>query len=374
MNQALTLQRPFGTLANHATRLQLRAVELFRTHPRESIGAGVLALIACGALGAAAQTAPGGANVSAAPPAPPPMVIRQLAPEQALQVNAEIPVDHGPNPAARPFEFKGSTTARTQALECLASAVYYEAGSQDGDGQRAVAQVVLNRVRHPAFPTNVCGVVYQGSTRVTGCQFTFTCDGSLYRQPAAGNWKQAYAIAQAALAGYVYKPVGLATHYHANYVVPYWASTLAKNAVVGAHIFYRWAGNWGRPAAFNDRYAGTEPSAAALRSAALAAEAAQPVATANQTVAQVIDAVPGAEALPLKPSMRGDKAVAIRFNLTARKAADEATHEDYTKKFDTSDNLRWSLSADTTASNEKPLGKAAPLPQGGGSATVSAQR
>ena len=79
-----------------------------------------------------------------------------------------------------------------QALECLASAVYYEAGNQDDDGERAVAQVVLNRVRHPAFPASVCGVVYEGSTRPTGCQFTFTCDGSLYRQPDADGWRRAY--------------------------------------------------------------------------------------------------------------------------------------------------------------------------------------
>ncbi|WP_398286925.1 cell wall hydrolase [Sphingomonas daechungensis] len=63
----------------------------------------------------------------------------------------------------------------------MTSAVYYEAGQESLDGQRAVAQVVLNRVRHPAFPANVCGVVYEGSTRATGCQFTFTCDGSLMR-------------------------------------------------------------------------------------------------------------------------------------------------------------------------------------------------
>ena len=86
-----------------------------------------------------------------------------------------------------------------QALNCLASAVYYEAGNQDADGERAVAQVVLNRVRHPAFPASVCGVVYQGSTRPTGCQFTFTCDGSLNRQPDADGWRRAIEVAAGAL-------------------------------------------------------------------------------------------------------------------------------------------------------------------------------
>ena len=54
-----------------------------------------------------------------------------------------------PNPAARPFQFKGNTAARTQALQCLSSDVYYEAGSQSDDGKRAVAQVVLNRFTNP---------------------------------------------------------------------------------------------------------------------------------------------------------------------------------------------------------------------------------
>src|SRR4029078_12166638 len=112
----------------------------------------------------------------AAPPAPPPMLVRQIAPEQALKLNAAIPVADAPNPPAKAFEFKGDKVARARALECLSSAVYYEAGQESTDGQRAVAQVVLNRVRNPAFPASICSVVYEGSTRATGCQFTFTCD------------------------------------------------------------------------------------------------------------------------------------------------------------------------------------------------------
>ena len=162
---------------------------------------------------------------------------------------------------------------RARALECLTSAIYYEAAQEPTDGQRAVAQVVLNRVRHPAFPNSVCGVVYEGSTRPTGCQFTFTCDGSMARAPMPDLWNRARKVAEEALNGAVYAPVGLATHYHANYVVPYWASSLVKTAVEGAHIFYRWAGGWGQPAAFNDRWSGTEGSPAALRLAALSTSA-----------------------------------------------------------------------------------------------------
>jgi hypothetical protein len=177
----------------------------------------------------------------------------------------------------------------------------------------------------------------------------------MYRQPDAEGWKRAYRIADAALSGYVYAPVGYATHYHANYVVPYWASTLAKNAIVGAHIFYRWAGGWGQPAAFVKAYAGHEPNAVALRNAALAAV--HVTAGSPSSVAEAIKDIPGAEPIKLAPSMRGDKRVAVRFNLVARKASDAAVHEDYNQKFEVSDNLKYALSGDTVASNEAPLGK-----------------
>jgi hypothetical protein len=290
------------------------------------------------------------------------MLVQQIAPQEALAANQKIPFAQGPNPAARGFSLsKTDPAARSRALECLTSAVYYEAGQENADGQRAVAQVVLNRVRHPAFPATVCGVVYEGSTRPTGCQFTFTCDGSLFRQPSLEAWNRARSIAAAALNGYVYKPVGNATHYHANYVVPYWASTLTKNAVVGAHIFYRWAGAWGRPSAFAQNYLRSEPSVDALRSAAIIAER-RDVATRGQStqLAQAIDEIPGAETIKLAPSMRGDKRVAVRFNLAARKASDAATHEDYVEKVEASDNLRWSLSGGMTASDEQPLGASKP--------------
>jgi spore germination cell wall hydrolase CwlJ-like protein len=350
MAQALTLSRPVDGLA-----------KLWRAYPRETAAFGVLGLAAAAAIAGVAHSTPElpatNSTATVTVPAPPPLIVRQLPPDQALKINQTIPLASGPNPAAAPFAFTGNAAARKRALECLASAVYYEAGSQDDDGERAVAQVVLNRVRHPAFPASICSVVYEGSTRPTGCQFTFTCDGSLYRQPDLAGWRRAYTIAQFALGGYVYAPVGYATHYHADYVVPYWAPTLSKNAIVGAHIFYRWAGGWGRPAAFTKNYSGREPDAAAVRSAALAAEAAT-ANQANDAAIEIVGQIPGAE---IKPAPAGR--VAMRFNLeAARKATDAAPHEDYTKKFESSNNLRWSLSNDDVAGDEKPLGKAAPAP------------
>jgi spore germination cell wall hydrolase CwlJ-like protein len=360
MNQTLAFSSPVEGLKARATILKAHAEKLARAYPRETIGLGVLGLIGFAAIAGIANSTPELGTSQAAPPAPPPLLLKQVAPEQALQINQAIPVASGPNPAALPFVFKGNAAAKSQALQCLASAVYYEAGNQDAAGERAVAQVVLNRVRHPAFPSSVCGVVYEGSTRQTGCQFTFTCDGSLYRQPDADGWRRAYKVAEAALSGFVYGPVGYATHYHANYVLPVWAATLAKTAIVGDHLFYRWSGGWGQPAAFVKSYAGREPSAAALRNAALAVVHTSPTLTQNGEVAELIAKIPGAEPIKLAPSMRGDKRVAVRFNLAGRKAADDAAHEDYVKKFGASDNLKYALSGAVTASNEQPLGKPKP--------------
>src|SRR5437868_972971 len=281
MTASLALSPPLAALKARAAAIRARAIELWRAYPREALGAGVLCLIGAAAIAGSVGSSPDVA-ARAAPPAPPPLILKQVAPQQALQINQAIPVAAGPNPAAAPFVLKGNAAARAQALTCLASAVYYEAGNQDADGERAVAQVVLNRVRHPAFPATVCGVVYEGSTRATGCQFTFTCDGSLSRKPDAEGWRRAMQVAEAALGGTVYAPVGWATHYHADYVVPVWASTLAKNAVVGAHLFYHWAGSWGEPEAFTKGYGGHEPNAAALRQAALAVPHITPVYAAGQ--------------------------------------------------------------------------------------------
>lgn len=165
--------------------------------------------------------------------------------------------DIGVQPA-RPFALPGSAQDQARAMQCLTAAIYYEAASEPDDGQSAVAQVVLNRVRHPAFPATVCGVVYQGSER-RGCQFSFACDGSMARVPMRSAWERARRAAARALAGYVYAPVGLATHYHTYAVTPAWNRTLVMTDAVGAHFFHRWKGWWGTAAAFTQRYAGGEP-------------------------------------------------------------------------------------------------------------------
>jgi spore germination cell wall hydrolase CwlJ-like protein len=202
---------------------------------------------------------PVAATVTAETPEPAVLRLQDLTPDQARAWNAANPIAVGANPAALPFKLKtGGMLDEARAVDCLTAAIYYEAAWETLDGQRAVAQVVLNRMRHPAFPKTVCGVVFQGSNKTTGCQFSFTCDGAMGRAPNEAAWSRARQVAEAALDGYVMRKVGNATHYHANYVAPYWSPTLLKVTTIGAHIFYRWTGGWGRPGAFDGRYAGTE--------------------------------------------------------------------------------------------------------------------
>src|SRR4051794_3533668 len=189
-----------------------------------------------------------------------PNLVRPLTPEEAVQQNLERPFDMVPDTPAQQFQLRADDNSRARAVECLTQAVYYEAASEGPEGQRAVAQVVLNRMHHPGFPSTVCGVVYQGSELSTGCQFTFTCDGSLLRTPVPALWTAARRIAIQALAGSVDVAVGHATHYHADYVLPYWADSLLKQVQIGHHIFYRLRGTLGSSAAFSQRYPGMEPN------------------------------------------------------------------------------------------------------------------
>ena len=202
-----------------------------------------------------------------------PQAFKPLTVEQALDANSKLPFTTRADNPARGFVLTADSDNRGRAVDCLTQAIYYEAASEGEAGQRAVAQVVLNRMRHPAYPSSVCGVVYQGSERVMGCQFTFTCDGSLLRRPNAGMFAAARAIAVQALAGRVFAPVGHSTNYHADYVLPYWASSLDKQVQIGRHIFYRLKGGLGSKSAFGQRYAGREPAVVPQSTIILSAEA-----------------------------------------------------------------------------------------------------
>lgn len=287
--------------------------------------------------------------------------LRAIAPLDALALNASIPVSNLANPAARPFILNAASEAdRLRSIECLTAAIYYEAAREPVDGQRAVAQVVLNRVRHPAWPSTVCGVVFEGARRYTGCQFSFTCDGSLRRAPIPELWNRIRRVAESALSGYVYAPVGLSTHYHANYVVPYWAPSLVKAATVGAHIFYRWRGGWGRPPAFASRYAGVEPVIrwrGGFGQPTMAERVA--VTEAGERDAAAAEAAEGA--LPIGSVDSFQRAVLRRYEAPLnRERANELIDERARSRGTLTNSQRWALTgsdAEAEAPRQRPLGR-----------------
>ncbi|MFZ1962852.1 MAG: cell wall hydrolase [Roseiarcus sp.] len=199
--------------------------------------------------------------------------------EMALNSSTPTPSDGEAIVAARP---PAQTTAAAQSdangkpnyaalidpkdsarqMRCLSEAIYFEARGEPEQGQAAVAQVVLNRVRSGIFPTNVCAVVYQDRNHPFACQFSFACDGSSLRIEEPGAWATATRIAEQVVSGANYNPkVAEALNYHANYVYPEWAGDLRRVDRIGTHIFYAMRGgvNWA-PGARGDTPATTTPT------------------------------------------------------------------------------------------------------------------
>jgi len=378
--RALTLPRPVITAVPSLLRFG-------HVRPR-AVLAGLVLLLGLGLWVIAAFSLTAGSNDPSAPtaaaraalagvvspvaPESDPNALAPISAEDAQKANAEIPVASGPNPAAAAFRLTNDQVARMRSIDCLTAAIYYEAALEPVDGQRAVAQVVLNRVRHPAYPNTVCGVVFQGHQRITGCQFSFTCDGSLRRTPVPAIWNRVKAVAEAALGGYVHRPVGLATHYHANYVSPYWAPTLAKITQIGAHIFYRWQGGWGRPAAFSSRYAGAEPAIAWRggfgqpdRATLAAAEAGTPVDARDAAAAAAAAEAQSANGGHSVDSFQ--RAVLRRYEPTNRERASEIINNRAATQPANSTN-RWALTGRPApeAQQQRPLGRAGAIPELGG--------
>ncbi len=124
-------------------------------------------------------------------------------------------------------------------VACLAKAIYFEARGEPEKGQKAVARVIMNRVASKAYPNTICGVVYQNHTRRNACQFSFACDGhsDVVREKSA--WSRAKSVAKDVVEGRgVPAAIFTATHYHADYVHPRWASRLRRLSKIGNHIFY----------------------------------------------------------------------------------------------------------------------------------------
>jgi spore germination cell wall hydrolase CwlJ-like protein len=140
---------------------------------------------------------------------------------------------------------KRGNKVSAKELNCLATAIYFEARGESDRGQIAVGQVILNRVAHNLYPGTICSVVYQNQHRRNACQFSFACDGIPDRVTERKPWDKAEDIAKGVIAGELYlTEVGPATHYHATYVKPHWAPRMTKVTQVGLHIFYQFKRGW----------------------------------------------------------------------------------------------------------------------------------
>lgn len=173
---------------------------------------------------------------------------RQASFPAPARSGALTPVSLEPALVVSPFRLTGALES-SRELDCLTQAVYFEARGETAAGQAAVAQVVLNRVRHPAFPKSVCAVVFQGAARGQGCQFSFACDGSMRRGREMAAWDRARQVAAGALSGGVMALVGDATNFHTTSVSPGWGPNLLRVAQVGLHVFYRF-GHGAAPSAY----------------------------------------------------------------------------------------------------------------------------
>ncbi len=201
-----------------------------------TVGAGV-----AGAYAAGGMTADAVRGDQAGKLLPLPRIGMQIAAmqhEAAVKAGTVSPLDGLLGPSAQMPLRVADPVALAHDVDCLTAAVYYEARGEPREGQAAVAQVVLNRVRDAGFPKSVCGVVYQGLANHE-CQFTFACDGSTdaRREPAA--WDRARVVAGQALAGSVVPAIGGATHYHVADLGEIWGSQMVRIAQIGQHVFYR---------------------------------------------------------------------------------------------------------------------------------------
>ena len=152
-------------------------------------------------------------------------------------LDPNIDVNHAWLNSAIPASARSATE-----LKCLATAIYFEARGESEKGQIAVAQVVLNRLKNPAYPNTICGVVYQNKNKRNRCQFSFACDGITDRISDKRSWAMSQALARRVLNDdrtLYMADIGAATHYHATYVKPRWARSMKRMDKIGRHIFYK---------------------------------------------------------------------------------------------------------------------------------------
>lgn len=133
-----------------------------------------------------------------------------------------------------------SIKEREKELSCLALNIYREAGHENFEGKVGVAQVVMNRVLHPGFPKDVCGVVYQKNVVMEKviCQFSWFCDAATKARPINKEaYEESYAVAKKVLLeNFRLDIMKDALYYHADYVNPQWNKEFIGK--IGHHKFY----------------------------------------------------------------------------------------------------------------------------------------
>jgi spore germination cell wall hydrolase CwlJ-like protein len=144
--------------------------------------------------------------------------------------------------APSPAELAGARLAAESG--CLSEVMYYEARGEGVDGEKAVAEVVLQRTRNVNYPDTVCGVVHEGVQQGRlDCQFSFACDGSADKPKDAAAWLQARLLAEKIMSGAVRLSgeTGHAIAFHNVGITPVWADTMLRTTQIGNHVFYRFA-------------------------------------------------------------------------------------------------------------------------------------
>ncbi len=131
-------------------------------------------------------------------------------------------------------------TKRISPLEraCLIQAVYFEARGEPKEGQIAVAEVILNRVKSRRFPNSICDVVFEGHSAANRCQFSYVCDGLPELVVNEDLYASIADLVDEVLGGKMHSVVGSAQFFHNNNVRPEWASELTFVRKIGHHNFY----------------------------------------------------------------------------------------------------------------------------------------
>jgi spore germination cell wall hydrolase CwlJ-like protein len=137
------------------------------------------------------------------------------------------------------------SSVKADDFNCLVEALYHEARSEDIVPMLAVANVILNRVKHKKFPNTICEVVHQGKYWKGNpvrdkCHFSYWCDGRPEKFTDMTGLIKSINVAEMSLKGIQVRQTSQATHYHAYYVTPKWASNSAFKLLgqIGTHIFY----------------------------------------------------------------------------------------------------------------------------------------